>query len=243
MQNPRKKKELDAQVEISEGEYSTIQKLHQYCTNATSSGKQALVYYFHSKSTGSPRDFVPVSDPLCDCCRNPQKKPCPCCNPPASWREGMNAFNLEFPSICARALLTHGYSACGIENQDAHYSGNFWWADCAHVASLDIPRTRFDPWMYEFFILGNCGKIQPNFGYTCGYSAHNCYVNRYDYECPREWYRQHIIKQVAGGTILPPSTRAKPNHIKLGHNASTEGCRALKGGIPYGKNPLWRKYF
>lgn len=47
--------------------------------------------------------------------------------PEASWREGMNTFNLEFPSICARAIIRHGYSACGVENQDAHYSGNFWY--------------------------------------------------------------------------------------------------------------------
>ena len=34
----------------------------------------------------------------------------------------MNAFNIEFPSICLRALLK-GYNTCGVENQDAHYSG------------------------------------------------------------------------------------------------------------------------
>ena len=43
-------------------------------------------------------------------------------NPRASWREEMNAFNIEFPSICLRALLK-GYNTCGVENQDAHYSG------------------------------------------------------------------------------------------------------------------------
>jgi len=43
-------------------------------------------------------------------------------NPRASWREEMNAFNIEFPSICLRALL-EGYNTCGVENQDAHYSG------------------------------------------------------------------------------------------------------------------------
>lgn len=46
-----------------------------------------------------------------------------------------------------------GYSTCGIENQDAHYSGNFWWADCQHVAALNPPHTRFDAWAYEFFVL------------------------------------------------------------------------------------------
>jgi hypothetical protein len=51
-----------------------------------------------------------------------------------------------------------GYSTCGIENQDAHYSGNFWWADCQHVAALNPPHTRFDAWAYEFFVL----KVAPN---------------------------------------------------------------------------------
>ena len=63
--------------------------------------------------------------PKCECCKD--RSSCPCCMPEASWREGMNTFNLEFPSICARAIIRHGYSACGIENQDAHYSGNFWY--------------------------------------------------------------------------------------------------------------------
>ena len=53
----------------------------------------------------------------------------------ASWREVMNTFNIEFPSICLRAMLD-GYSACGMEYQDAHYSGNFFWAHCDHVAAL-----------------------------------------------------------------------------------------------------------
>ena len=53
----------------------------------------------------------------------------------------MNAFNIEFPSICLRALLK-GYNTCGVENQDAHYSGNFWWADCEHIASLSKPHNR-----------------------------------------------------------------------------------------------------
>ena len=40
----------------------------------------------------------------------------------ASWREVMNTFNIEFPSICMRAL-NDGYSTCGMEYQEAHYSG------------------------------------------------------------------------------------------------------------------------
>ena len=40
----------------------------------------------------------------------------------ASWREVMNTFNIEFPSICMRAL-NDGYSTCGMEYQEALYAG------------------------------------------------------------------------------------------------------------------------
>jgi hypothetical protein len=86
---------------ISEGEVSTIMALHAYCRRETAAKRKALVYYFHSKGA---------------CCS--RKKDA--FNPVASWREAMNTFNLEFPSICLRALLD-GYSTCGFEYQDAHY--------------------------------------------------------------------------------------------------------------------------
>lgn len=140
----------------------------------------------------------------------------------------MNTFNLEFPSICARALLRHGYSTCGIENQDAHYSGNFWWADCQHVAALNPPHTRFDAWSYEFFVL----KANPHnyhhsreFGFRCGYSMHNCYVNRYDLECPRDWYRDNLVRFVSKVRDLPASTKSTAPH-RL-HNV-TRVCQELK---------------
>ena len=54
-----KKKELDATPEVSEGEYSTIAALHQYCTDVVSKGEKSLVYYFYSKSCLSIRDALP----------------------------------------------------------------------------------------------------------------------------------------------------------------------------------------
>lgn len=54
-----KKKELDATPGVSEGEYSTIAALHQYCTDVVSKGEKSLVYYFHSKSGSSIRDALP----------------------------------------------------------------------------------------------------------------------------------------------------------------------------------------
>jgi hypothetical protein len=104
--NEAKKKELDAQTHLSEGEYSTVSKLHDYCDAMQSKGKKALVYYMHSKGLCCPR-------------RGKEK------NPVASWRELMNAYIVEFPSICMRAILQKGYSACGANNQDAHFSGKY----------------------------------------------------------------------------------------------------------------------
>ena len=54
-----KKKELDATPGVSEGEYSTIAALHQYCTDVVGKGEKSLVYYFHSKSGSSIRDALP----------------------------------------------------------------------------------------------------------------------------------------------------------------------------------------
>ena len=54
-----KKKILDQTPGISEGEYSTIAALHQYCTDVVQRGEKSLVYYFHSKSGSSIRDALP----------------------------------------------------------------------------------------------------------------------------------------------------------------------------------------
>lgn len=54
-----KKKILDATPGVSEGEYSTIATLHQYCTDVVNRGEKSLVYYFHSKSGSSIRDALP----------------------------------------------------------------------------------------------------------------------------------------------------------------------------------------
>jgi len=241
---PEKRKELEANPFLSEGEYSTIKTLHDYCTNVVKDGNKSLVYYFHSKSTGNYRDFKPVSDPVCNCCRNKwglngSSIPCPCCMPSASWRESMNAFHLEFPSICARAILRHGYSACGAENQIAHYSGNYWWADCQHIAALDPPNPRFNPWAYEFFVLGNSYKFNPRFGYRCGYNVFHCGVNRYDYECPRETYRDLLIRYVSNQIDLPPSHKHPHGNDK---NHQTDICQKLKGKL-YQSNPEFKKNF
>ena len=104
--------EMLANQEISEGESSTIMSLHNYCKKEVKEGRSSYVFYMHSKG---------------GCCVRGKKKVSYNVEPVASWREGMNTFNVEFPSICLRALNL-GYSTCGMEYQDAHYSGNFWYA-------------------------------------------------------------------------------------------------------------------
>ena len=42
--------------------------------------------------------------------------------------------------------LYKGYSSCGMEYQDGHHSGNFWWASCDHIAALPVLEDRFNAW-------------------------------------------------------------------------------------------------
>ena len=105
--------EMLANKEISEGESSTVMTLYNYCKNEVKDGRSSYVYYMHSKGGCCVRGKNIVSNDV---------------EAVASWREVMNTFNIEFPSICLRALNL-GYSACGMEYQGnplGHYSGNFW---------------------------------------------------------------------------------------------------------------------
>jgi hypothetical protein len=34
-----------------------------------------------------------------------------------------------------------------------HCSGNFWWADCQHIAALPPMFTRFDAWSVEYWLM------------------------------------------------------------------------------------------
>ena len=134
--------------------------------------------------------------------------------PAGHWRDLMNAFTIEFPSICLRALLA-GYSTCGSEYQDAHYSGNFWWARCDHVARLKPLRNPFDAHAAEFFVL----KSSPDYGTmlklaeNCGYNPFHCGVNHYDFQCPRTLYAPTVLRAVIGADAELPHnpTHSLPN--------------------------------
>ena len=87
---------LDDPDNLSEGEVSTIYALHDYCKRTVAAGKKSIVYYLHSKSANAWPRLSKKSRDL----------------PTANWRDVMNAFTIEFPSICLRAIV-EGYSTCG----------------------------------------------------------------------------------------------------------------------------------
>jgi hypothetical protein len=130
----------------SEGEYSTINALQDYCENveleSPGSSEKSLVFYLHNKGSccTRDRDQLNVSTGVW--------RP----NPEAGWREEMNAFNIEFPSICLRALIDHNYSTCGVDNHYSIYAGNFWWARCSHIRLLPRISNRFDSYEAERII-------------------------------------------------------------------------------------------
>jgi hypothetical protein len=209
---PEKKKEYDGRTDRSSGEYSTVMKLYNYYQAKQAKGEKALVYYFHNKGS---------------CCAKSVES-YGINNPVSNWREYMNAVNLEFPTICLRAILTKKYVACGAENQDGHYSGNFWWADCNHVALLPPLKLPYDFGESEYFVLrghSDFGTLR-TFGFKCGYSIYNCQVNLYDNECPRYKYREQVLLKSITHKLTPNNVYKKDDN--------TNKCRELlKKGKKY----------
>ena len=129
------------------GEMSTIIALHSYCTKEIAEGREAIVFYIHTKSAAFDR-----SNSLHEQ------------NQPHLWREFMNTFNIEFPSLCISKIHREGYSTCGVNYRQVsynqrnkfppHYSGNFWWSSCEYVASLPFPSKSetYDAYAAEWFI-------------------------------------------------------------------------------------------
>lgn len=92
------------------GEFTTINNLREFCVTKRKEApeKRHLVYYFHNKGS---------------CCHKGTNYDEKYIEPRAMWREYMNAANLEFPSICLRAIGARSYSTCGTQLQENHYSG------------------------------------------------------------------------------------------------------------------------
>ena len=181
---PGERAEYEARGNLSEGESSTLARLKDYCEAQGAHGKKTLVFYVHDKggccypSLQHKPDFVSVAV--------------------ASWRDVMNAAVLEFPSVCLRALLG-GYTVCGYGSQGgkAHFSGNFWWADCGHIAAL--PRIHhFDAWKAEFFILRTSRNLNNRLDimHRCAYEVHHCSGNHYAEACKRKAYYHRVLTLV-----------------------------------------------
>ena len=171
---------------LSEGESATWLSLVDYCE----ANRQSFVYYLHLKGA---------------CCTRKTEKLG--ARSVTTWREAMNAFVIEFPSICLRALVD-GYDSCGFESQDGHYSGNFFWARCDSVVGL-VPftdRDRFDAYKSEYAIFRYSSDAAANErkGLKCGYSTYNCHVDHYKHECPRSKYL-HKLLQYSSSHDLPPN--------------------------------------
>lgn len=206
--NRHKRAALQRDEQLSEGEFGTISALTNYCREKHAQGKKAMVYYLHSKGSCCWRDERNSSEP----------------NPVAAWREYMNAMNIEFPSICVRALLKK-YSACGTQIQDAHFSGNFWWANCDHIVRLEPLVDRFDFMGAETFVLNghSNSNVSRFFGYQCGYSTYYCNMNLYLQECSRSSYLPRISRNVFHHQLLPNFVNPDSDNSHVCQHWRTEG--------------------
>jgi len=126
-----------------EFEYATLRHLHQYCAEHP----EDYVYYIHSKGVRPEKgtaQYVFAKE----------------------WRTVMQYFQVELWYECLSALLC-GFDTCGVNvrrNPSTHYSGNFWWATCAHVRQLRPPgpdprftKASLEDWRWaaEMWLLGD----------------------------------------------------------------------------------------
>lgn len=135
MMNDSEKEAFRQRTKLSEGEVATFEAMREYCVRERKSGRKAFVYYLHNKGGCCSRSSEPSLHVT-------------------TWRDAMNAFNIEFPSICLRSLLD-GYSACGMELQDGTFSGNYMWANCNHVALLPQVTDTMSPLALDLTISGH----------------------------------------------------------------------------------------
>ena len=213
---PKQQKLLNQNISYTEGEVSTIDKLHKYCVNENNNNRKAFVLYFHNKG---------------GCCLR-RGETSEYTHAVSSWRETMNTFILEYPSICARSLLK-GYSACGYNSQDGSFSGNFYWANCNHVAMLpSILHSPFDAWAAEFFIfnVSSDTSVRDFYSNHCGYSPYNCKKDHYAEECPKYNQTRKLLEFLLNNE-LPDNA----NHISITTNNESENMLKRKWNVTYCK--------
>lgn len=170
--------------------------------------KKAIVFYFHNKGSCCLKTKETMRDP----------------NPVVTWREVMNAFILEFPSICLRAIGQKKASSCGPLFQDGYYSGTFWYSECSHIAQLPVLPDPLDWGQPEFFVgqhMHPAYHVFAQFFQHCSYSAYHSFRNMYGDECPRKEYVQRIWDSIMAKKLPPTmglesSDRAMQNKPELG---------------------------
>lgn len=227
MSKEDKRRVMSSKEHLSEAEVSTVTSLHEYCVDETRAGRKALVFYIHNKGS--------------------------CCYPRISWQTGewavagwrdvMNAFNIEFPSICLRALLM-GYSTCGYGSQLGHYTGNFWWADCGHIAALPPLWSKFDAYAVEYFIMNVSLANKDVFERNCAYETYHCLDGRIDHyaqHCPRNQYMERINNFVnpVNPTAWP---RIKNSKVDLAAAGKEGFCRDAWRKGRYMDAPGWKEH-
>lgn len=151
-------------------------------TNNLIPKQRAIVYYLHAKRT---------------CCITGNG---------ALWREYMDAVNVEFPSICLRAIGLRKQSVCGTQRKNDHYSGNFWYSECEHISQL-FEVNRFDWLGAESYSTHahHFGEAVMKFSQDCAYSF--AYYHRNLYDSPI--YRYEYLEKL-WYTITSPSTSFLP---------------------------------
>jgi hypothetical protein len=111
MEDP--KFEVFATDDLRDYEYPTLARVWK---EAQESEESFLCYYLHTK--GASLAGTSTQDAV------------------NAWRVYMEYFNIERWEDCVRVLQS--YETCGVELQDNqnHYSGNFWWATSEYVKKL-----------------------------------------------------------------------------------------------------------
>lgn len=127
------------------------------------------------------------------------------------------------------------------------FSGNFWWANCDHVAALPSLPHRFDAYAVEYFIFNVSHHFMEKltFGQNCGYSTYKCKgVNHYDQECPAERYKPLLLRYVSeielpGNAVasISRSTDWVKSNCGGFRDTAGSGGRGGKGG--YVNQPGW----
>jgi hypothetical protein len=113
---------------------SSFCRENQETTNRSESRKKQILFYFHDKGcsryteTDEAQGYEYMNVKY--------------------WRLYMEAFLLERPSLCIRAILNYDAHTCGVNLQTypyLHYSGNFWATSCDYIVGLPPTRDKWRP--------------------------------------------------------------------------------------------------